>query len=61
MIMISNFYFNFISFYVIVIFLTKLLTLGILFSTAVKKIVVAELIILGITYLTLFILALRED
>ena len=41
--------------------MTKLLTLGILFSTALKKIVVAELIILGITYLTLFILALRED
>ena len=61
MIMISNFYFNFISFYVIVIFLTKLLTLGILFSTAVKEIVVAKLIILGISYLTLFILALRED
>ena len=61
MIMISNFYFNFSSFYVIVIFLTKLLTLGILFSTAVKEIVVAKLIILGISYLTLFILALRED
>ena len=61
MIMISNVYFNFISFYVIVIFLTKLLTLGILFSTAVKEIVVAKLIILGISYLTLFILALRED
>ena len=61
MIMISNFYFNFISFYVIVIFLTKLLTLGILFSTAVKEMVVAKLIILGISYLTLFILALRED
>ena len=61
MIMISNFYFSFISFYVIVIFLTKLLTLGILFSTAVKEIVVAKLIILGISYLTLFILALRED
>ena len=61
MIMISNFYFNFISFYVIVIFLTKLLTLGVLFSTAVKEIVVAKLIILGISYLTLFILALRED
>ena len=59
--MISNVYFNFISFYVIVIFLTKLLTLGILFSTAVKEIVVAKLIILGISYLTLFILALRED
>ena len=61
MIMISNFPFNSISFYVIVIFLTKLLTLGILFSTAVKEIVVAKLIILGISYLTLFILALRED
>ena len=60
MIMISNFLFNFISFCVIVSFLTKLLTLGILFSTAVRALLVAKLVILGISSLTLFILALRE-
>ena len=41
-------------------FLTKLLTLGILFSTAVGGLVVAKLVILGISPLTSFILALRE-
>ena len=57
MIMISSdFIFNFTNFCVIVsFFLTKLLTLGILFSTAV---VVAKLVILGISFLTSFILAL---
>ena len=60
MVMISNFLFNFISFCVIVSFLTKLLTLGILFSTAVRALLVAKLVILGISSLTLFILALRE-
>ena len=60
MVMISNFLFNFISFCVIVSFLTKLLTLGILFSTAVSALLVAKLVILGISSLTLFILALRE-
>ena len=40
-------------------FLTKSLTLDILFSTAVKAVVVAKLVILGISFLTLFILALR--
>ena len=60
MIMISNFLFNFISFCVIVSFLTKLLTLGISFSTAVRALLVAKLVILGISSLTLFILALRE-
>ena len=40
-------------------FLTKLLTLGILFSTAVNAIVVAKIVILSISNLTLFILALR--
>ena len=39
--------------------LTKLLTLGILFSTAVRAVVVAKLVILGILPLTSFILALR--
>ena len=57
--MISNFLFNFINFCVIVSFLTKLLTLGILFSTAVRAVVVTKLVILGISPLTSFILALR--
>ena len=60
MIMISNFLFNFINFCVIVgFFLTKLLTLGILFSTALRAVLVAKLVILGISPLTSFILALR--
>ena len=41
------------------VFSTKLLTLGILFSTAVRAVVVDKLIILGILLLTSFILALR--
>ena len=41
--------------------MTKLLTLGILFSTAVRALVVAKLVILGISPLTSFILALREE
>ena len=41
-------------------FFTKLLILGILFSTAVKAVVVATLVILGISPLILLILALRE-
>ena len=40
--------------------MTKLLTLGILYSTAVRGVVVAKLVILGISPLTSFILALRE-
>ena len=40
-------------------FLTKLLTLSILFSTAVRALVVAKLVILGISLLTPFILAWR--
>ena len=39
--------------------MTKLLTLGILFSTAVRAVVVAKLVILGISPLTSFILVLR--
>ena len=50
---------KFINFCVIVSFLTKLLTLGILFSTAVRAIAVARLVILGISPLTSFILELR--
>ena len=42
--MISNFLSNFINFCVIVKVLTKLLTLGILFSTAVRELVVAKLV-----------------
>ena len=54
-----NFIFNFNSFYV-VFFWTKLLTLGILFSTEVKTVVVAMLVILGILFLMSFILTLRS-
>ena len=50
---------NFISFCVIVRFLTKLLTLGILLSTAVRALVAARLEILGVSPLTSFILAVR--
>ena len=52
MIMISNFLSNFTNFCVIISFLTKLLTLGILFSTVVKAVVVAKLVMLGISLLT---------
>ena len=58
--MISNFIFKFTDFCVIVSFLTKLLTLGILFSTAVRGVVLAKLVILSISHLTSFILALGE-
>ena len=57
--MISNFLFNFINFYVIFKFFEKLLTLDILFSTAVRAAVAAKLVILGISLLTSFVLALR--
>ena len=47
--MICNLPFNFINFCVTVsFFFTKLLTLGILFSTAVNAVVVAKPLILGI-------------
>ena len=59
MIMISNFLFSFNNFCVIVSFFTKLITLGILFSTAVRALVVAKLVILGISPLASFILALK--
>ena len=48
----SNFLTNFTNFCVIVSFLFKLLTLGILFSTAVKALVVAKIVTLGISSLT---------
>ena len=44
---------------VIASFSTKLLTLGILFSTLVRTVVVPKLLILVIWHLTPFILALR--
>ena len=51
MIMVSNFIFKFMNFCVIVSFFwTKLLTLGIfLFSTALRAVLVAKLVILGIS------------
>ena len=42
-------------------FLNRLLTLGILFSTAVREALVPKLVILGISSLTSFILALRDN
>ena len=58
--MISNFLFNFIYFLCYSqIFLTKLLTLRNLFSTAARATLAAKLVILGIPPLNLFILALR--
>ena len=60
MIMISsNFIFNFTSFCVTVSFLTKILTLAILFSTALRAVAVTKLVILGISFLTSFTLSLR--
>ena len=58
----SDFIFNSTNLCVIVTFLTKLWTLGISFSTAVRAVVVvvAKLAILGISPLTSFILALKE-
>ena len=52
----GNSIFSFTNFCVIVSFATKLLTLGILFSTAVRAVVVAKLVIVGISALTSFIL-----
>ena len=57
--MISNFLFSFINLCVIVSFLTKLLMLGILFSTALRTFLVAKLVILRISLLTSFTLTLR--
>ena len=59
MTMISNFIFNFINFCVIVSFLTKLLTGGILYSTAVREVIMAKLVILDISLLISFVLPLR--
>ena len=54
--MINNFFFSFINFCVIVSFLTKL---GILFSTTVKTVVSAKLVIKGTLPLTSFLLVVR--
>ena len=56
--MISNFFSVSLIFVLQTVFLTKLLTLGILLSTAVRAVIVAKLVILHILFLTLFILAL---
>ena len=50
MIIISKFLFNFSNFCVIIYFLTKLLILGILFSTAVNAVFVAKLLTSGIFF-----------
>ena len=51
MIMISNFLFNFTNFCVVVsFFLTKVLTLGILFSAAARAVLVTKLVISGILF-----------
>ena len=59
MIMVSNSLFNFLSLCVRVSFITKLLTMRTLFSTAVRAVVAANLVILGIWPLISFMLALR--
>ena len=57
--MISNCFSISLTFVLQTGFSTKLLTLGIVFSRAVRAVVVAKLVILGISLLTSFILALR--
>ena len=57
----SNFILNFIIFCVIVSFLTKLLTLDILFSTEIRAVVAAKLVLLGVLILTSIILVLRKS
>ena len=55
-----NFVFNVANFCVITsFFITKLLTLGLSFSSAVRAVVVAKLVILCILFLTSFILGAR--
>ena len=59
--MISKFLFNFINFCVVIwIFLTKLLTFAVLFSTAVNAEVVAKPLILGVLPSISVILALKS-
>ena len=57
MIMMSKFFFNFSNFCDIVCFLTKLLTLGILFSSAVNAVFVAQVPVFGILFSTSLIFA----
>ena len=52
MIMIVKFIINFFNFSIIICFLTKLLTSGILFSTVVNAVFVAKLLTLGILFST---------
>ena len=47
-------------FHIVRFFLTELLTLSISFSTIVRAALAAKLVVLGISLLTWFILALRE-
>ena len=61
MIMISDFLFNFINFWVIVSFWTKLLTLDILFSTVVRAILVAKLVILDIFTFNLTYISIKSS
>ena len=56
----SNFTFSVTNFHVIVVFLTKLLTLGILLSTVVRAAIMAKLLILGVSSFTSLFLVLRE-
>ena len=55
----SNLIFSFLNFMFYSVFLTILLNSGILFSTVVRAVVVYKLTLLGISFLTSFILALR--
>ena len=61
MFMISNFILNFTNLCVISVFLTKLLVLGILFSTVVDAVFVARLLILGTLFSISLILVLSSD
>ena len=58
MIMIIKFIFDFGNFSVIICFLTKLVTSGILFSTVVNEVFVAKLLISGVLLSILVILVL---
>ena len=60
MIISRNFILNFIIFCVIVSFLTKLLTLDILFTREVRAVVAAKLVLLGVLILTSIILVLTK-
>ena len=60
MITISDFLFNFTNFCVIICFLTKLLTSGVLFSTAVNAELVARPLTLGILPSISVILAFKS-